>query len=317
MIVDMTLVILKNNIKMNHIKILFILICIISSEMIYAQSNNETILSAGMINEKNQIDWFINQIKQEIVINKSRNLGLKYYNLAICYSAKKQIDSTCSYLIKCINYSPDYNKMILTDTDFDFLQKKTCWKEIVNHIDSIYLTLNPKITNKQFAIELYHIVLKDQQARGLGMKSANNKLINTDKENLQKVEELIYKYGWPTFSMVGKTSANGAFLVIQHSNIMVQQKYLKQIVDAAQKGEASMESVALLIDRISVRLKGIQIFGTQVYQVKDSISGKLGRYKYFPIKDEEIVDSLRKECGLIPIKKYYALFGINYNFDSK
>jgi len=272
----------------------------------------EAVLYADSLESKNLINNFILQFKKEINADLSNNLDLKYYNLAVCYSAKKQPDSTCYYLSECIYASSRFNNLILTDTDFDFLHQNSCWEKIVNKVDSAYFALNPGISNEKLAIELYHIFLKDQHARGLGLKRKDETITNVDKENLKRVEAIVQKYGWPTYSMVGKTAAEGAFLVIQHSNTAVQRKYFKQIFNAAKDGEASKESVALLIDRISIHLKGMQVFGTQVYRVKNSTTGKLGTYKYFPIKDEANVDSLRKEFGLIPLKQYYALFGIDY-----
>ncbi len=270
------------------------------------------ILYADSLTSSNDLGEYVLQLKKSIKDSESGNLDLIYYNLAICYSAKKQTDSTCFYLSRCIRESSIYNNLILTDTDFDFLYQSPCWEKIENKIDSSYLAQNPEVTNKELAVELYHIFLKDQHARGLGLKKINQTFINSDRENLKRVEEIIHQYGWPTYSMVGKTSANGAFLVIQHSNTKIQRKYFNQLLNAAKRNEASKESVALLMDRISVHLKGMQVFGTQVYQIKDTVTGEPGVYKYFPIKDEANVDSLRNEFGLIPLKHYYALFGIDY-----
>lgn len=87
------------------------------------------------------------------------------------------------------------------------------------------------------------------------------------------------------------------------------EKIVRQVVS---QGEASKESLVLLEDIISVQLKGMQVYGTQVFQVKDSITGKLGKYTYYPIRNESKVDSLRKSMDLIPLKQYFALFGIDY-----
>lgn len=307
-------------------KICIILVCTsIFFNSGFGQSNpdfenmKQVVLFADSLVTKDQTDQYLYQLKQEINRNSSdNNLALMYYNLSVCYSAKNQSDSTCFYLSKCIRESPNYNNLILTDTDFDFIHRNLCWERIRNNIDSIYLDQNPRITNKELSLELYHIFLKDQHARGLGLKKLDKSLINTDKENLERVEKIIQEYGWPTYSMVGKTAADGAFMVIQHSDINTQKKYVKMIFDASVQNEASKESVAMLIDRISVRLKGMQIFGTQVYQLKDTITGKpSGPYKYFPIKDEANVDSLRNEIGLIPLQQYYSLFGIDYKTIAK
>lgn len=290
-------------------------------EILFAQKINpdinmyNRIWFADSVKSNNKSDLYIAQLVNRINSNQTFKSGIDFYNLAICYSSKNLVDSTCFYLFKCIAQSPNFNNLILTDTDFDFLHDMPCWSKLINQVDSIYLTLNIGIQNKELSVELYHIFLKDQHSRGLGLKKIDKNLINanSDSVSLTRVEEIIQKFGWPTFSMVGKTAAQGAFIVIQHLNFNVQQKYLKQISDAAKNNEASKESVALLIDRISVHMKGMQIFGTQVYRIRDPNTGKLGKYKYFPIRNEEKVDSLRIEAGLIPLKQYYALFGIDYN----
>lgn len=46
--------------------------------------------------------------------------------------------------------------------------------------------------------------------------------------------------------------------------------------------------------------------------MKDPATGKLSKFTYVPIKDEENVDKRRKEMGLIPLKDYLKMFGIDY-----
>ena len=275
----------------------------------------ELILSADIIKEKGGVDSFISnlKIKANLENQDSSRVSANYYNLAICYSSIELIDSSCYFLNLAIEHSSDYNSLIFTDSDFEKLHYELCWGRIIQKIDSSFLSKYPKILNKDLAVELYHIYLRDQHARGLGLKKIDERLRNIDQENLIRVEEIILMYGWPTFSLVGETASKGAFLVIQHANINVQQKYLKLLFDAAINNEASKEWVALLMDRISVMKKGVQIFGTQVYQVRDSIKRQNISYDYFPIKDEKQVDSLRKAFDMIPLKEYYAIYGIDYN----
>lgn len=248
---------------------------------------------------------------------ESSDSSLFYCYLAKLYSAKGQIDSSCFFLSKTLD-SPFSNiDLIYRDSDFIGLKDNPCWAKILQKADSIFLTKNPGIQNKDLAIELYHIYLRDQQFRNLDNLGLSKTIEKTDSINLNRVEEIIASFGWPTYSLVGETAAKGAFLVIQHSNLQVQQRYLGSIFNAALKDEASKEWVALLMDRISVLRKGVQIFGTQVYQVNDSISSHKIEYRYFPIKDEIKVDSLRQTFGLVPLAEYYAQFGINYKSPNK
>jgi hypothetical protein len=269
------------------------------------------ILFADSLNDKNSADWQIEQIKNNS--NPKRLTLLDDYNLAICYIAKNNIDSACFHIKKTIPKLPiDMNRMILSDTDFDRLHSLTCWKEITDKIDSVYLKTIPTVQNPKLAVELFHIFERDQHARGYGLKCLDKHFVNVDSVNIIRVEEIIKEYGWPTYSMVGKVAANGAFLIIQHSNTRIQKKYLDQLLDAAKKKEASSESVALLQDRIMTKESHYQIYGTQVFQIKDKVTGKLSKYTYYPIKDEKNVDARRKEMGLIPLKDYLKKFDIDY-----
>lgn len=310
----MFLLIQKNYMKaINSLFFLLLITINCISQSIYNKIY-QNILYVDTLKYYNNIDLQIKNLRNDIRENDFLcELDVKYYNLAICYAAKNNIDSVLYFLKSSLLYSDRLHDLILTDDDFDFIRNSIFWNEIVSKIDSIFLEKNKNIKNKNLAIELYHIYLKDQYARGLGLKKRNQKLDYIDKENLQKIEEIVNKYGWPTYSMVGERSARAAAMIIIHSdNVEVQKKYLKMINEAAINNEASKESLALLIDKISVKLTGYQIFGTQVYQEKDLVTGKFSNYRYFPIRDEIIVDSLRKEFGLIPLKQYFSIFGIDY-----
>jgi len=274
------------------------------------KSIGQIVLFADTLKVKNKINCEISRIKAG---NDSiRPKQLSNFNLAICYVAKNYIDSTCFYLTRSIVQNPEFNRMILSDSDFDQLHKLPCWKIITDKIDSVFLSSIPNVTKPKLAVELFHINEKDQHARGYGLKRLDKIFVNVDSINIIRVEEIIKENGWPTYSMVGKVAADGAFLVIQHSTTQIQKKYLNQLLDAAKKKEASSESVALLQDRIMTNEFHCQIYGTQVFAVKDKVTGKLSKYTYYPIKDEVNVDTRRKEMGLIPVKDYLKMFGIDY-----
>ncbi len=268
------------------------------------------ILFADSLKIKDESDFQIDQIKNDKNANRIKELDS--YNLAICFIAKNEPDSTFLYLNKSIEQSPNYNLLILADSDFRYLHKTPGWIKIMSKIDSLILVNSPPISNPQLASELLKIRIKDQYARGFGLKFKDTSIRNYDRENLSRLEKIINEYGWPTYSMTGKLAADAAFLIIQHSDTTTQIKYLDQILDAAKRKEASLESVALLLDRLSVQRNGTQIYGSQVFQLTDPQTGKLGNYAYFPIVNETEVDKRRQEFGMIPLKDYLKLFGIDY-----
>lgn len=277
------------------------------------------ILSADSIKDKEEANSYLRNMEHEVRLlhNDAPSLSLSYYNMAICYAAINLLDSACYFANKVLDHSCNYNDLIYSNNDFENLRDQPCWAKTIQRIDSCLLLEGLQIENKELAIDLYHIYLRDQYVRRYEIMKKADRSINIDSVNLVRVEEIIKIYGWPSYSLVGRTASMGAFLVIQHANVQVQQKYLKAVFDAAMINEASKEWVALLMDRISLVKKGVQIFGTQVYQVRDSITTKDIRYSYFPIRDEFQVDSLRNAFDMIPLKEYYAKYGIDYNPSQK
>ncbi|MFD2872768.1 DUF6624 domain-containing protein [Mucilaginibacter ximonensis] len=273
-------------------------------------------LFVDTLNARNQTDIKIEELKRQLASATTTKTTTAYYNLAICYAAKNDAQNVCYYLNRCLKSGRGLMLFIMTDTDFEPFRSDDCWKKITQSVDSIYLSMYPKVTDKQLAVKLFHIYLNDQQGRGMGLKKKDKKFFH-DEEDLVEVEKIISQYGWPTYTMVGPASANGAFLVLQHASLQVQEKYLNMLAEAVAKNEASKEWFALMTDRISVDKYGYQIYGTQVYKEKDKTTGKYGAYKYAPIKDEAKVDSLRATLGLIPLKQYLNYFDINYPENSK
>lgn len=121
----------------------------------------------------------------------------------------------------------------------------------------------------------------------------------SDSVNTIFISNLIDERGYPGRSMVGADLASTAFLVIQHADIDVQQKYLPIIKDAADAGEVRWSSVALLIDRVNLRTGKPQIYGSQVSRDEET-----GEHYFSEIENPEKVDSIRATVGLGPLQSY-------------
>jgi len=127
-----------------------------------------------------------------------------------------------------------------------------------------------------------------------------------DSLNLVKIERIIRQYGYPGKRLVGPGEMNTAWLVIQHSPLAVQERYLPLIRTAAEKGQTDKANLALLVDRIRMYKGQKQLYGSQV--TVDST----GRARFHPIADEANVNKRRQEAGLEPIEEYAKQFGISY-----
>lgn len=279
----------------------------------------EKILRVDDLSLNGEARMEINRLKKELSSpSQSDELsGIRSYNLAICYVAENKPDSVFHYISETIDKTSAFNPLIFTNTDLDFLKTDPRWKRIEQRIDSVYLAENDSITHKDQALQLYHIYMADQHIRRLGLKNADPDINSSDSINLIRVQKIIQEYGWPTYSMVGEAAAKGAFLVIQHSSVSIQEKYVRHVIDAVMRKEASPEWAALMMDRIAVQKRGVQLFGTQLYQIRDSLTGAPGTWRLFPLHDESMVDSLRSALGMIPLKDYLKGFGIDYQPKNK
>ncbi len=132
-----------------------------------------------------------------------------------------------------------------------------------------------------------------------------------NQKNLSRIIELIDANGWPKKSIIKGSAASTVFLIIQHSDIEVQKKYLPLMKEAADAGEASWRSLALLIDRVNLREGNPQIYGSQVYRNDD------GSYYVKDLKDPEYVNQRRKEVGLGPLEDYMKRWGVEWTVEQK
>lgn len=129
----------------------------------------------------------------------------------------------------------------------------------------------------------------------------------SDSVNTVYITNLIDEIGYPGKSIVGDQAAT-AFLVIQHAELEVQEKYLPVLRAAAEAGELRWASLALLIDRIEMRNGRPQIYGSQV-----SSNPETGEHFFAPIQDPHNIDSIRQTVGLGPIQQYADNW--NFTFD--
>lgn len=120
-----------------------------------------------------------------------------------------------------------------------------------------------------------------------------------DSLNTLRITEIIDERGYPGKSMVGDGYASTAFLVIQHADLAIQEKYLSTITKAADDGEVRWSSVALLVDRINMRNGKPQIYGSQVNRDPET-----EEYYFSRIAEPFKIDSIRATVGLGPLQSY-------------
>ncbi|NBW35656.1 MAG: hypothetical protein EBR30_11700 [Cytophagia bacterium] len=140
------------------------------------------------------------------------------------------------------------------------------------------------------------------------MKDLWRIIAEKDSLNRTKVEIILNKYGWLGKDVIGEDGNTTLFLVIQHSNIATQEKYLPMIREAVKNGNAKASSLALLEDRIALRQGKRQIYGSQV--AWNMITNE---YYVLPLDDPDNVDKRRAKVGLQPLSDYLGNFNLKWD----
>ncbi len=133
------------------------------------------------------------------------------------------------------------------------------------------------------------------------------KLKETDSIHLTKIDSVIRIHGYPGKSKVGIKLCNVPFIIIQHGDLPILEKYYPIIEQAVNANELEKENLALLIDRIKYYKKENQIYGSQIIT-----SRKDGKHTLYPIEDEFNVNKRRLEMGMDSLEVYCRRFKIQY-----
>ena len=132
-----------------------------------------------------------------------------------------------------------------------------------------------------------------------------------DSVNLLKIQKILDQYGWVGFDQVGRTGAMTIFLVIQHSSLPVQQKYLPMMREAVAKKQAVAGNLALLEDRVAISEGRKQVYGSQLQT--DKVTGK---NFLSPLEDPDHVDERRAAVGLGPLAEYLKQFDVEWDAEA-
>lgn len=241
------------------------------------------------------------------------------YNFACAFSRDNQPDSAFKYLNESMKY--DSTATALVNPDFLALRKDKPWDDFENKLISEIMIAHPnQIKDLPLAKKLWDMGACDQYyyyeieivQNKIGMNSPVETAIWDSKnkmnlENERELDSIINIKGWPKISQVGSTATGVAFLIIQHSTLEKQEKYLPIIKKLCEQGEANWSDYAYMYDRIQVSENKKQLYGSQL-----KYNDETKQYELYPIEDEKNVDKRRAEMGLRSLSKYVVMWGIIY-----
>jgi Family of unknown function (DUF6624) len=306
-------------------KIIFLIIAIITTHFAFGQNA--------------EYDAFIKKADSLYDIKDYKNSALAYseafkalgwkgypndrYNAACSWALANFPDSAFFQLDRIATKSNYTNYgHISTDPDLNSLHYDSRWTALLNLIKQNKEKAEANL-DKPLVAQLDSIYTEDQQYRqqiddiekkfGWDSKEmkAHWKIINEkDSINLIKIKAILDTRGWLGADIIGEQGNSTLFLVIQHSDIATQEKYLPMMRVAVKNGKAQGSSLALLEDRVALRQGKKQIYGSQIG--KDP---QTQLYYVSPLDDPDNVDKRRTEVGLQPLAEYVSHWQIKWDIE--
>ncbi len=172
--------------------------------------------------------------------------------------------------------------------------------------------LSQVCANPALSFEIIEMARLDQLIRSRWIQTKDDALLEEikkiDQLHSEKLTIIIKAYGWPGIQLVGNEGADAMWLLVQHSpNLEFQKKCLILLEDAVLEKDALPKHFAYLKDRILVTEGKKQIYGTQLQLIE-------GKVIFYPIEDEDSIDSRRSSVGLCPLAEYKILVSQMYEF---
>ena len=148
---------------------------------------------------------------------------------------------------------------------------------------------------------------KEQKKKNEEFKKVQELVTEWDKKNMQIIDTIIAKHGWLGPRQVGLRGVLALFLPIQHSDLKTQEKYLPLIRQAAIEKKIMASSYAMLADRVEIKNKRPQIYGTQINFNK-------GAPELLPLLNPDSVDAWRRRINMAePLDQYLKRWNLNWD----
>lgn len=257
--------------------------------------------------------------------NNGKGFPNDRYNAACSFALAGETEKAFYHLLYCsthprIKYK-NYSH-ITTDTDLNSLHENVLWEKLISEIkankdeyekdlDKPLITILDSIYQSDQGYRRQIGEIEEKYGRESNEMKAHWKLINeTDSINLIKIKNILDERGWLSPKIIGNKGNSTLFLVIQHSDLETQLKYLPMMREAVKVGNARASSLALLEDRVALRQGKRQIYGSQIGRDQET-----GNYYVSPLIEPEKVNKRRADVGLGTIEDYIKNWGMTWDLE--
>ena len=311
---------------MKLIKLMLVCSCAFFFLHTNAQPTNaykDTVKKAEQLYYSKDYDRSARTYSKAFALNGGKATQDDRYNAACSWALAGEKDSAFFHLLKAARDNKyDNYSHITMDSDLNSLHDDARWNDVLaivtknkeaaeaNYIKPVVAILDTVyIEDQRYRKDIVQMI-KDSGMQSQAVQRQLKLMDEADSVNLEKVTKILDEYGWLGYDKVGRMGALTIFLVIQHSPLPVQQKYLPMMREAVAKKQAHPANLALLEDRVAIREGGKQIYGSQV--ATDTTTGK---NFLLPLEDPDNVDARRASVGLGPLAEYLKSFDVEWDVE--
>ncbi|WP_029271689.1 DUF6624 domain-containing protein [Flavobacterium sp. KJJ] len=302
-------------------KIMVFFFIVMNLSLIQAQNYKELVRKADSCYRAEHYKMSVGYYEKAFEIEQKSSIHL--YNAGCSASRAKEKEKAFKWLNLAIDNGYENIAHIQIEKDLVSLHAEKEWQNTIDKLQKKVDLIGANY-DKPLQKELLDIYTEDQNIRIKFMdiykdpKSDKRKIDsigkimnNKDSINLIKVMKILDEKGWVGKNVVGAEANKTLFLVMQHSPLIYQQKYLPMMREAVKKGDANQRNLAYLEDRIALREGRPQIYGSQYANNKMKNTWHIS-----PMIDPDNVDKRRAEVGLGPIAEYAVQLNIDWNLET-
>ncbi|HEX6333228.1 MAG TPA: DUF6624 domain-containing protein [Flavisolibacter sp.] len=129
--------------------------------------------------------------------------------------------------------------------------------------------------------------------------------------NLRVVSGIIDRHGWLGVQDIGLKASMTMFMVLQHADPATQEKYYPMLEEAFHRKKLLPSQYAMITDRIELRHKRPQRYGSQLQAVRGDTT------YLWPLLQPDSVDAWRKSIGMMEsLQQYLRQFGVRWDLEA-
>jgi len=301
-------------------KLKFLTLLLFTCSFAFGQDYTSILAEADRLYNSKEYEKSVSKYKEAFKIEQKKAGDL--YNAGCSASLLGDKKLAFEWLNLAFKNGWTNTKHLKTDTDLTALHDSKKWNKLLTamqkEVDKKEANYDKPLQAKLLAIFDDDQVIRQQFISAQKEFGYQSKQVDSlgkimsykDSINLIKVTEILDKNGWVGTDKIGGQANQTLFLVMQHSDLKTQQKYLPMLREAVKNKNANGSALALLEDRVGLGEGKRQVYGSQIGRDNET-----QKHYVLPLDDPDNVDKRRAEVGLGPLADYVKRWDIIWNVE--